>query len=523
MKEEIDCGSSQIDYSIKRARSWVLSRIQRDGWFPFAQVQDTSVRGIWCSAQALAGLMLSDTEDLASVARSTVSWLINQRTGKAWASMILGDPLVESTSWVLLTFVQAEKIGLLSKEFSGCLDEGLEWLLDCQNSDGGWGSWKDDLSRVTTSSMVCRVLARTRSRKELLESASTYLRECQNSDGGWGIRKAEKSNVISSSLALSALSELSSKRDMIERGCEFLRNEQNSRGFFAEDLFIHETVAKESGIFRWQYFHLPYVLHALAISEKSHSMAFLKGLLKLLDLQDKSGAWMNPDEPQICYHTYVTLYFLEEITRFLDRRRFLEFRRVMNDFREKENEARITAQKNRLKQEIVNKALIVGEKFTLASGKESSFYYNLKNIVLDPQTVDLIANLIWELSADIQADAIGGPETGAIPIAVAVAEKSLGSEFPLKAFFIRKEAKGHGTKAFIEGPLKKGDRVILVEDVTTTGQSVLRSIEKIHELSCEIVRIYSVVDREEGADKNLGLHSHLFYPLFRHSEVRNLV
>lgn len=523
MPKRSNSSRNPIENSINMARTWMMSRMHSEGWFPFAQIQEKSIRGSWCTAQATTALILAGGKDIIPNLKKTVSWLAGQRIGKGWGTMVVGEPMIESTTWVLLALLHAQKNGLTSAMVDTNIEDGISWLLDCQNPDGGWGSWKDDVSRTTTSSLACEVLMQRGSCEKVLGRAKGFLKDSQNEDGGWGFREGEKSNIIGSSLALSALSRSSVDKNAIELGCEFLKSEQNADGAFAESLFIHETIGREDGILRWQYFHLPYTVYSLAISGRTGSIALFRGLSKMLGLQEISGAWVNPSEPQVCYHTYVTLYYLAKTVGLLDKKHFLEFWRIMEENKKQERKYRILAQKNQLHQEIIQRALIIGKEFELAAGGKSSYYYDLKELVLDPKVVNIVANLIWEMSADIQADAIGGPETGAIPIAIAVAEKSLKSEIPLRAFFIRKEPKGYGTKAFIEGPLRKGDHVILVEDVTTTGASVNKSIEKVLEMGCKVVRIYSIVDREEGTLKNLGEYASVFHSLFKHSEVKGLV
>ena len=523
MTLEPSVASNPIERSIENAKDWVQSQMHPDGWFPFAQVQEEFVKGSWCTAQAITALMLVEGKEVISEVEKTISWLNDQKKEKGWGIMISDEPAIESTAWVLSAFLQAREIGLRSERIEESLEAGISWLLDCQNLDGGWGSWKNDISRTTTSSMVCSLLLQEGSHKKALKEAEKYLKDSQNEDGGWGFRKGEISNILGSSLTLSVLSAVSTDDTAIQLGYEFIESEQNADGTFAGNLFVHETIGREDRLLRREYFHLPLALYSLSVSGRANSIAVFRGLSKMLATQQSSGTWTNPNEPHICYHTYVALHYAAKMVKVVDMERFAEFHRIMEEYKNQEREYRILFQKNQLHQEIIRKALISGQRFVLTSGKQSNYYYNLKDVVLNPKTVKLIANLIWEMSADIQADSIGGPETGAIPVAVAVAERSLESEAPLRAFFIRRKPKGHGTKAFIEGPLRRGDRVILVDDVTTTGGSIKESIMKVEKFGCEVVRIYTIVDREEGATKNLGEHASLLYPLFKHSEVKGLV
>jgi orotate phosphoribosyltransferase len=170
----------------------------------------------------------------------------------------------------------------------------------------------------------------------------------------------------------------------------------------------------------------------------------------------------------------------------------------------------------KLKEELLNfvreKAILKGERI-LASGKKSSFYIDGKQVTLDPQGIFLMGKLVHNMAQVSKADAIGGPTLGADPIVAAVALLSSQSGHPIKALIVRKEAKDHGTQKMIEGPaLKEGDRVVMVEDVITTGGSVLKAIEEIEKLKAKVVRVICLVDRDEGAEARLGPYH--YTPLF---------
>ncbi|OWT33446.1 orotate phosphoribosyltransferase [Methanobrevibacter sp. 87.7] len=132
--------------------------------------------------------------------------------------------------------------------------------------------------------------------------------------------------------------------------------------------------------------------------------------------------------------------------------------------------------------------------FVLASGKESDYYVNMKKAITNPEILKTIAELISEKIEGENIDKIAGPALGAVPIAVA---SSLFTEIPL--LMIRKEKKGYGTSKQIEGELNKGDNVVVVEDVTTTGGSLLKAIKVIQDNGGIVKRAFVVVDREEGA------------------------
>ncbi|VVB85607.1 Orotate phosphoribosyltransferase [uncultured archaeon] len=154
--------------------------------------------------------------------------------------------------------------------------------------------------------------------------------------------------------------------------------------------------------------------------------------------------------------------------------------------------------------------------FTLASGKKSSFYVDIKKASTNPCLLKLIAHSISEVmnAYSIPADYIGCVALGGVPIAVAA---SLEINLPL--LIIRKEAKEYGTKGQIVGDVLPGRRVLLVEDVTTTGGSVLRAIKILKDEGLVIQHVISVVDREEGAASNLADAHVDFIPLVRVTDL----
>lgn len=140
-----------------------------------------------------------------------------------------------------------------------------------------------------------------------------------------------------------------------------------------------------------------------------------------------------------------------------------------------------------------NEVFLEGD-FTLSSGKKSNYYINMKKAITEPKILSTISKLISNKIADEDIDKVAGPALGAVPIATAV---SLESNLPL--LMIRKEKKGYGTSKLIEGELNDGDNVIVVEDVSTTGGSLLKAIKAIHENGGNVKRAFVIVDRQEGA------------------------
>jgi orotate phosphoribosyltransferase len=138
--------------------------------------------------------------------------------------------------------------------------------------------------------------------------------------------------------------------------------------------------------------------------------------------------------------------------------------------------------------------------FTLASGKQSTFYIDARLTTMSPEGLSIIGPLA--LSALQQTgwsvDAVGGLTLGADPISYAISYASARSDRPLRAFTVRKEAKTHGTGKLLEGPFRQGDRVAVIEDVLTTGGSALRAIDAVRAATGTVAGVLVLVDREEG-------------------------
>jgi len=172
--------------------------------------------------------------------------------------------------------------------------------------------------------------------------------------------------------------------------------------------------------------------------------------------------------------------------------------------------------------EIIRKRSFGRGEITLASGRKSDFYFNLKPTMLDPEGATLLAELTYEALKDDQLDFIGGLEMGAVPLAGALAQISWIKGHPIAAFFVRKKPKEHGAKLTVEGLARgeslQGKRVVVVEDVTTTGGSAIKAVDVVRQAGGEVVLVFTMVDREEGAAdafKQAGLP---FRALFRAAE-----
>ena len=159
---------------------------------------------------------------------------------------------------------------------------------------------------------------------------------------------------------------------------------------------------------------------------------------------------------------------------------------------------------------------------TLASGRKSDFYFNLKPTMLDPEGAALLAELTLDALRDDKLDYIGGLEMGAVPLAGSIAQLSWLKNDPIAAFFVRKKPKEHGAKLSIEGLMAgetlAGKRVVIVEDVTTTGGSAIKALEAVRDAGGDVVLVYTIVDREEGATENFTQAGVPFRSLYKASE-----
>lgn len=159
--------------------------------------------------------------------------------------------------------------------------------------------------------------------------------------------------------------------------------------------------------------------------------------------------------------------------------------------------------KTRLIELFRERALKFGE-FTLASGKKASYYLDGKQITLHSEGLRLVSEGLLDLLADVGFQAVGGMSIGADPIIGGVLAVAGARGRDLTGFLVRKEPKGHGTQRYIEGPVQPGMKVVVVDDVITTGGSSLLAIDRIQEFGCEVVQVVAIVDRMEGGAANFA-------------------
>ncbi len=168
-----------------------------------------------------------------------------------------------------------------------------------------------------------------------------------------------------------------------------------------------------------------------------------------------------------------------------------------------------------LKQLIKDNALKFGD-FILASGKKAKYYCDSKQVTLDSEGLRLVGEGMLEIvnSLPFPIQAVGGMSIGADPITASVLCAAAREKKPLKGFMVRKEAKDHGTQKFLEGPVKPGDEVVIVEDVVTTGGSSLKAIERCNEFGLKVKAVIAILDRMEGGRENFEAAGYPLYSLF---------
>lgn len=178
--------------------------------------------------------------------------------------------------------------------------------------------------------------------------------------------------------------------------------------------------------------------------------------------------------------------------------------------------------RQRLKEILLNKSYRKGT-FTLTSGKTSDFYIDGKQTTLSAEGAFLCGKLLFELlqKSLTPIEAVGGMTLGADPLVTAVSIASFLQNSPIPAFIVRKEAKGHGTGNYIEGlkNMREGSTVALVEDVVTTGGTLLKVIERVESAGFKVGLIVTVVERQEGGTEALASAGYTLESLFTRKQL----
>lgn len=167
---------------------------------------------------------------------------------------------------------------------------------------------------------------------------------------------------------------------------------------------------------------------------------------------------------------------------------------------------------------IATHSLKKGE-FTLASGKKSNYYINGKMSTLDARGAYLVARTFLAMIADDVPDAVGGLTLGADPIVGSMLALAGLEDLDMKGFIVRKATKDHGTKSLVEGPITGDEKVVIIEDVVTTGGSSMKAIEAVEQAGCRVTRVLAVVDREQGGKENLGEKGYRLESIFTAREL----
>jgi orotate phosphoribosyltransferase len=176
--------------------------------------------------------------------------------------------------------------------------------------------------------------------------------------------------------------------------------------------------------------------------------------------------------------------------------------------------------KRRLAKLLLEKSYRQGE-FTLSSGRKTDYYFDCRQTALHPEGAWLIGNLFVDMIRDIPAVAVGGMTLGADPLVTATSVEAWRQGRFLAGLLVRKEAKGHGAKQYIEGlaNVTPGDRVIILEDVVTSGAAALKACLRVQEAGLTIAAVCAILDREEGGREAVSAAGFTLQSLFTRPEL----
>jgi len=175
--------------------------------------------------------------------------------------------------------------------------------------------------------------------------------------------------------------------------------------------------------------------------------------------------------------------------------------------------------KTRLKKILMTLSVMTDREFTLASGRKSNFYVDARITTLHPEGAYLIGKIFFKMLEGIKIDSIGGYSIGADPIVSSVSVNSFIEENPIPAFIIRKQEKAYGTRKIIEGNFKKGDRVVIFDDVITSGGSILKGAKEVENAGGSVIAVMAVIDREEGGREIIETAGYPFSSIFTKSDL----
>jgi orotate phosphoribosyltransferase len=177
------------------------------------------------------------------------------------------------------------------------------------------------------------------------------------------------------------------------------------------------------------------------------------------------------------------------------------------------------ALRDELAENLLQHALRFGD-FTLTSGRQSDYYIDGRRTTLHSRGAYLVAKLLLDELKGLRVDAIGGPTLGADPVIGAVIALAALEDLPLVGFLVRKEPKSHGMQQLVEGPLQPGMRVAVFDDTVTTGGSLKHAIGQVEAAQCTVVKVFVIVDRQEGAQENFARWGYPFQAFFTIAELK---
>lgn len=170
--------------------------------------------------------------------------------------------------------------------------------------------------------------------------------------------------------------------------------------------------------------------------------------------------------------------------------------------------------------QLIHELAVTRGDFTLASGAKASFYLDCRQLTLHPQgLVQVAAGMVSLLQQEALPDAVGGMAIGADPITAGIIHHAGLAGLQLQGFIVRKEAKGHGTGRQVEGPVKAGQKIVIVEDVVTSGGSSLKAIQAVRDFGLEVTRVLAIVDRQAGGREAFQSAGVSFDSLFTLSDL----
>jgi len=177
--------------------------------------------------------------------------------------------------------------------------------------------------------------------------------------------------------------------------------------------------------------------------------------------------------------------------------------------------------RKRLRDLLSQRALILGP-ITLSSGKQSNHYFDCRRLTLNSEGAELVGEAVLDVIVELPEKplAIGGLTHGADPIIVAVMMKARQRGISIDGFFVRKEAKAHGTRNLIENAPQPGAKVVIVDDVVTEGGSILKAIDEAEHAGCAVVAAITLVDRKEGGGDKIRGKIARYVPLFTLDDFR---